>query len=106
MSMENLSLDIEKVRPLPAEAEVGEPSGELDILLSVEPQSLMSSNLHRKMNVKQEVGYRMHRKMMKPAQKRLGFERIIKTQGWRTWRTVVAYLFSKGRLCAACSAPR
>jgi len=31
-SMENLSRDIEKVLPLPAEAEVGEPSGELDMV--------------------------------------------------------------------------
>lgn len=32
MSMVNLSLDTEKVRPLPAETEVGDASGELDIL--------------------------------------------------------------------------
>lgn len=62
--MENLSLEREKVRPLPAEAEAGEPSGELDMLPSVEPQSLVSSNLQRKMNLKQEVECRMHRQMM------------------------------------------
>lgn len=39
-SIENLSLEMENVRALPPEAEVGDASGELDMLSKAEPHDL------------------------------------------------------------------
>ena len=62
ISIENLSLDMEKVLPLPADAEVGDPSGELDIVPVMRLGNTRSSNLHHKMNSKLQVDCRMYRR--------------------------------------------
>jgi hypothetical protein len=60
--MVNLSLDMEKVLP-PPEAEVGEPSGELDMVPVKQLANKCSSNLCHRINAKCEVRYCSHRKI-------------------------------------------
>lgn len=57
ISMENLSLDIENVLPLPAEVEFGEPSGELDMAPVINPPNTRSSKLQCRMKSKLVARY-------------------------------------------------
>jgi len=54
ISTVNLSLDMENVLPLP-EAEVGDPSGELDIAPVIKSDRMCSSNLCRRVNANCKV---------------------------------------------------